>query len=170
MRGMCDSYKLCLCRNRLRYMDGSYGELDAPPTVPHHYFLLEEATSEASAREMASERQKTLREDAIRQERKQLKKGLEKLETDKHAREHWASTLPWRSEGDNREFPVGTRVLVGDERDALTIVGHGPHGTYNLARFEYGDIRFCTPPTKVRAIGSARSKRAAQLARDSDSD
>jgi len=139
-------------------MDGTYGELEAPPSVLHNYLILEEASTETQIMALTEERQKTLREDAIRQERKQLRKGLEKLESDKDAKIHWAFALPWQNEGDHHELPVGSRVLVENERDVLT-VGHGPHGTYNLAEVEYRNLHFCTPPTKSERL-ALRARRA----------
>jgi len=153
-------------------LDGTYGELDTPPTVLHNYVILEESNSFEELKAMAAARQEKLKKDAIKQERKQLLAGLSKLEKDEEAPVHWAYAMPCQVAGDRHELAIGSRVIYSQSQDVLTVIGHGPHGTYNLAKVDYSEIHFCVAAPKVRAVGAvglARAKRAAPRAGDSDS-
>jgi len=171
-QGCGDENKVCLCRHRIRYLDGTYGELDTPPTVLHNFVILEESKNLAHLKAMADERQEQLKKDAVKQERKQLLAGLKKLEKDENAPVHWAYAMPCQDAGDRHELAVGSRVIYSLSQEVLTVIGHGPHGTYNLAKVDYSEIHFCVAPPKVRAMGAvglARAKRAAPRAEDSGS-
>jgi hypothetical protein len=151
-------------------LDGTYGQLESPPTVPHNYILLEEGNGEVRAQKrLADVRQETLKKDAIRQERKQLLAGLQKLEGDEDAPVHWAYALPCQEAGERHDLPIGSRVIYSQAQDVLTVIGHGPHGTYNLAKVDYSEVHFCAPPAKVQAVGTVRTRRVRQRVADSDS-